>query len=126
MCTLLSTGDAVLTVSPTDILSGGKLCPDAVISLTCNAYNVRVLRWLRNGVQIEDFTSLDVPSTEPQLSGAFRVFLNSSDNDGQNNLNITSTLVGVASDFQTGDQMACPDVAGEVLVLNFTSKLKVK
>ena len=121
----LSTGDAQsLTVSPTDVLSGGKLCPNTFISFTCNAYNVRVLRWLQNGGQIEDFTALDMPSTEPQLSGAFRVFLNSSSNDGQNNLNMTSTLVGTASDFQTGDQIACPDVTGETLVLNFTSEFE--
>ena len=34
--------------------------------------------------------SLDVPSIEPQLSGPFRVFLNSSDNDCQNNLNTSN------------------------------------
>ena len=121
----LSAGDAQsLTVSPTDILSGGKLCPNTFISFTCNAYSVRVLNWLRNGGQIKQFTALDMPSTEPQLSDPFRVFLNSSSSDDQNNLNMTSTLVGMASDFQTGDQITCPDATGETLVLSFTSEFE--
>ena len=120
----LSTGDSVLTVDPVSILSGGKLCPDTVVRFTCIAYNVRVLIWLRNGNQIEDFTNQDVPSADPQMSGVFMVFLNSSVNDGQNNLNVTSTLVGMASDFQTNDQIACPEAAGDTLVLNFTSEFR--
>ena len=64
-----------------------------------------------------------MPSTEPQVRDPFRVFLNSSVNDGQNNLNMTSTLVGLASDFQTGDRIACPaDAPEDTLVLYFTGE----
>ena len=116
-------GDALpitVTVDPTDILAGGILGPNTVVTFTCHAYDIRVLRWLRNGDEVQNFTNQDVPSTEPELSGVFMVFLNSSDNDGQNSLNVTSTLVGVASDLRTGDQIACLDVTGDTLVLNFT------
>ena len=89
------------------------------MSFTCTAYNVRALRWVRNGSEIALFTSLDTPSPEPRPRGAFTLYLNTSDNDGQNNLNMTSTLVGVASDFQIGDQIACLDVTGDTQVLNF-------
>ena len=116
-------GDALpitLTVDPINVLSGEILGANTVVTFTCHAYDIRVLRWLRNGNEVENFTSLDVPSTEPQLSGAFMVFLNSSDNDGQNSLNVTSTLVGVASDLRTGDQISCLDATGDTLFLNFT------
>ena len=123
----MTAGEALLislTIDhPASILSGGNLSPDTVVSFTCSAYDVQLLTWLRNGREIENFTSLDVPSTEPRLSGVFRVYLNSSDNDGQN-LNVTSTLVGLASDFRNGDQIACLDSAtGDTIVLNFTSEL---
>ena len=126
--TLLTAGEVLpisLTVNhPASILSGGNLSPNTVVSFTCSAYDVQLLTWLRNSREIENFTSLDVPSTEPRLSGVFRVYLNSSDNDGQNNLNITSTLVGLTSDFRSGDQIACLESAnGDTIVLNFTSEL---
>ena len=125
---LSTAGEALptsLTIDhPASILSGGNLSPNTVVSFTCSAYDVQLLTWLRNGREIENFTNLDVPSTEIRLSGVFRVYLNSSDNDGQNNLNVTSTLVGLASDFRNGDQIACFDSAtGDTLVLNFTSEL---
>jgi hypothetical protein len=80
--------------------------------------------WLRNNGQIEQFTNQDTPSTEPEVNGPFSIYLNSSVNDGQNNLNVTSTLVAPASGFQSGDQIACPDGTGVPLVLNFTSEFQ--
>ena len=119
-----------MTVDPSGVLSGGYFGPNTFVSFTCRAYDVGILRWLRNGDEIENFTSLDVPSTEPRLSGVFRVYLNSSDNDRQDNFNVTSTLVGLASDFQSGDEIACLsrlgiNATGDALTLNFTSELSI-
>ena len=125
LVTLLTVGDALpminLTVNPPDILSGGNFCPNTSVSFICTANNVRVLIWRRNDDDIVSFTSFDMESPEARVSGAFRVYLNSSDNDGQNNLNMTSTLVGVASDFQNGDQVTCleSDVTRDTQILNF-------
>ena len=115
-----------MTVEPDRIISGGKVCPDAVVRFNCVAYNVRVLQWL-NGTsnQIAQFTNQDMPSTEPEVIGPFSVYLNSSENDGQNNLNVTSTLVGPASAFQSVDRIACPDNTVEPLTLNFTSEFNL-
>ena len=118
-----------MTVDPSGVLSGGYFGPNTFVSFTCRAYDVGILRWLRNGDEIENFTSLDVPSTEPRLNGVLRVYLNSSDNDGQDNFNVTSTLVGLASDFQSGDEIACLglgiNATGDALTLNFTSELSI-
>jgi hypothetical protein len=124
MLLFLSAGDSQLTVEPERVLSGGKLCPDEAVRFICIAYNVRVVIWLRNNSQIEQFTNQDTPSTEPEVNGAFSIYLNSSVNDGQNNLNVTSTLVGLASGFQSGDQIACPYNTGDPLVLSFTSEFR--
>jgi hypothetical protein len=120
----LSAGDSLLTVEPERVLSGGKLCSDEAVRFTCIADNVRVVIWLRNSGQIVQFTNQDMPSTVPEVNEPFRIYLNSSVNDGQNNLNATSTLVGPASGFQVGDQIACPDNAEVPLVLNFTSEFR--
>ena len=67
-----------------------------------------------------------MPSTEPEVNDPFRIYLNSSNNDGQNNLNVTSTLVGPVSGFQSGDRIACPDnAAGDPFILNFTSEFSL-
>ena len=66
-----------------------------------------------------------MPSTEPEVNDPFRIYLNSSDIDGQNNLNVTSTLVGPVSGFQSGDRIACPDNAGDPFILNFTSEFSL-
>ena len=68
----------------------------------------------------EAFTSLDTASTTPRQIDEFEAYLNSSVNDGQNNLNVTSTLVGQASDFQNVREIACQDANGETITLNFT------
>ena len=123
---MLSAGDSQLTVEPGRILTGGKVCPDTAVRFTCVAINVRVLTWLRNvSEQIAQFTNQDMASTEPEMNGPFSIYLNSSDNDGQNNLNVTSTLVGPASGFQSGDRIACPDNNGDPLVLDFTSEFNL-
>ena len=115
-----------MTVEPDHITSSGKVCPGEVVRFTCIAYNVRVLQWLRNGnEQIAQFTNQDMPSTEPEVNDPFKIYLNSSVNDGQNNLNVTSTLVGPASGFQSGDRIACPDNTGDPLVLDFISEFNL-
>ena len=122
----MTAGDALpisLTTIPSGVVTGAIVCPDTLVSITCIAYNVRALQWLRNDSEIESFTSLDMPSSVPRQSGPFSVYLNSSVNDGQNNLNVTSTLLGLASDFQRGDNVSCVDATGDSVVLNFTSEL---
>ena len=114
-----------MTVEPDRITLGGKVCPDTAVYFTCVAYNVRVLTWLRNGDQIAQFTNQDMPSTEPEVIGPFMIYLDSSENDGQNNLNMTSTLVGPASAFQSGDRISCPDNTGDPLTLYFTSEFNL-
>ena len=115
-----------MTVEPDRITSGGKVCPNTVVYFTCVVYNVRVLQWLRNGTeQIAQFTNQDMPSTEPEVVGPFMIYLNNSDNDGANNLNVTSTLVGPASGFQSGDRIFCPDNTGDPLILDFTSEFNL-
>ena len=114
-----------MTVEPDCITSGGKVCPDTVVYFNCVANNVRVLTWLRNDDQIAQFTNQDMPSTEPEVRDSFMIYLNSSENDGQNNLNVTSTLVGPVSGFQSGDRIFCPDNTVEPLTLNFTSEFNL-
>ena len=113
-----------MTVEPDRITSGGKVCPDTAVRFNCVAYNVRVLQWLNGTEEIAQFTNQDMPSTEPEVIGPFMIYLNSSENDGQNNLNMTSTLVGPASAFQSGDRISCPDNTGDPLTLNFISEFK--
>ena len=113
-------GSIFLSVIPTDVLSGRRVCPNTPVNFTCIANRITVLRWLRNGTEIEDFTSRDNAPIQRQL-GSFTVYLNSSTMASDGTLNVTSTLVGyTGSGFQSGDRIECLDATGETRVLNFT------
>ena len=70
------------------------------------SYDIRVLG-----------TATQWTKAETLPDGTFQVYLNSSDKDDRNALNVTSTLVGVASDFRNG----CTCLNG-TRVLNSMSK----
>ena len=119
----MTVGDALpidLTVNTPDILTGGKFCSNTFVTFTCTAVNVQVLRWAINGRERASFTSLDMPSVNPRQIDGLRAYLNSSVNDGRNILNVTSTLLGMASDFQNIGNISCLEGTGDTKFLNFT------
>ena len=92
--------------SSVDVISGGDVCPNTSVEFTCNATEVAFLRWLKDGMEIEDFSSLDpigmvvVPPYTVSLDTVRRF-------PSTALANFTSRLVVNLSDLMSGDNISC-------------------
>ena len=110
------------TVS-TDIKNGALVCPNLPVEFRCDGVNVTFLQWGRNGNSIYSFSANDNEGHILDRDSFTLSLDNITLNVAGTQANMTSRLIGIISNFISGDRVTC---AAFEIEDNVTLKYTVK